>query len=97
MQATRTWRISTDQDLTWRQWDGDYVVYNPVSGDTHILDIVTGEILRGLATGPASEEEIARRMAAFLEVEKDDALNEAALTMVEKLDELGLIEPLPPC
>ncbi|MFQ5466610.1 MAG: HPr-rel-A system PqqD family peptide chaperone [Kiloniellaceae bacterium] len=89
--------MSSDQDLSWRQWDGDYVVFNPASGDTHVLDIATGEVLMRLAAGPASIEEIAECLAAFLQVDKDSDLAEAARDMVQKLDELGLIEPAPPC
>lgn len=89
--------MGSDQDLSWRQWDGDYVVFNPASGDTHVLDIATGEVLMRLAAGPASIEEIADRLAAFLDVDKDSGLAEAATEMVRKLDELGLIEPATPC
>ena len=55
-----------------RNWDGDYVVYNPVSGNTHLLDIVTGEVLKMIATGPVHAQAIYSRVANFLELSADD-------------------------
>jgi PqqD family protein of HPr-rel-A system len=82
--------------LAWRQWHGDLVVFNPISGATHLLDIVGGEVLRALMEGPARAEELARRIAKLLEVECDDETVAAADRILENLDRLGLAEPAGP-
>jgi PqqD family protein of HPr-rel-A system len=34
--------------LAWREWDGDYVVFNQNTGSTHLLNEIGGEVLRRL-------------------------------------------------
>lgn len=97
MPRSETWKICGDADLAWRQWDGDYVVFDPASGNTHLLDIASGEVLMTLLDGPASAERIAARVADLLEVGQDEPLGAAVAGILESLDELGLIEPAEPC
>jgi len=66
------WRVVEGETLRWRCWGGDYVVFNPLSGQTHFLDIVTGRILTLLLAGSRSLSEIRARIALFLEVEDDE-------------------------
>ena len=86
------WRLAADE-LPVRSWGGDYVVYNPLSGDTHIFDLVAGEVLHALERGAGSEPELRQRVAALLEVPDDAALAAEVRRIVAQLDELGLIEP----
>lgn len=81
-----------------RAWDGDYVVYNPLSGNTHLLDIVTGEVLKIIAAGPARASTLCGRVAEFLELPADDAnLAHQVGEILDVLDDLGLIEPARGC
>lgn len=84
--------------LPMRNWDGDYVVYNPLSGNTHILDIVTGEVLKIIATGPTRAHGIYKRIADFLDLPADDGnLPHNVGEILRLLDDLGLIEPARGC
>ena len=69
------------------------MVFNPLSGATHLLDIVGGEVLRALMEGPARAEELAQRIATLLDVECDNETVAAADRILENLDQLGLAEP----
>ena len=81
-----------------RSWDGDYVVYNPLSGNTHLLDIVTGEVLKMIATGPTRAHAIYSRIADFLDLPSDDGnLPHHVGEILGVLDDLGLIEPVCGC
>jgi PqqD family protein of HPr-rel-A system len=93
----QTWRKASSGTIPMREWDGDWVVYNPLSGDTHILDIVAGEVLRTVAGGPRDGRALCGHIAEFLDVADDanTAANVAAI--LHRLDELGLIEPVPDC
>lgn len=91
----RRWR--TTAALPLRCWDGDYVVYNPLSGDTHFLDIVTGKILEAVIAGPVEQAELGRITAEFLEVSDDGRVAEHVSGTLATLDDLGLIEPVGPC
>jgi len=92
------WRSTTDPStLPLRYWDGDVVVYNRLSGDTHILDIVTGEVLRRIAAGEGRGDELRRHIARFLDIPDEEAVGEQVCRILESLDDLGLIEPVHGC
>jgi len=97
IQATTAWRVPADGMLPLRDWDGDYVVYNPLTGSTHVLDIVTGEVLKAIMVAPATSLELCRHVAAFLEVPNDVRTAENVDAVLAALDELGLIEPVEAC
>ena len=86
------WRLIPGAAPVIHSWDGDYVVFAPLSGDTHILDITGGEVLQALLAGPETADSIHRRLAALLELPADATLAEQVDGMLENLDELGLIE-----
>lgn len=46
------WRLAPGQRLLHRCWNGECVIYNDLSGDTHLLDEFTFELLRLLQSGP---------------------------------------------
>lgn len=87
------WRTVTGGALPFRNWDGDYVVYNPLSGNTHILDIVSGETLAGLFDRPRGSDELCTRIARFLDVPDDAVLAATLARVLDVLEELGLVEP----
>ena len=76
-----------------RSWDGDVVVYNPLSGDTHLLDVLTGDLLRVIAAGPATIAALREAAATLLDVPDDDSLGRHVGEALAALDESGLIEP----
>lgn len=53
------WRIVPGQSLLHRSWDGQAVLYNEVSGSTHLLDDATLELLQALRDGDITPEELA--------------------------------------
>ena len=87
------WRLTSPAPLPVRVWDGEVVVYNPLSGDTHLLDIVTGELLQLIIAGPATVAALREAAATLLEVPDDDRLGQHVGQALAALDELGLIEP----
>lgn len=95
--TTTAWRVPVDGMLPLRDWDGDCVVYNPLTGSTHVLDIVTGEVLKAIMAAPATSGELCRRVAEFLEVPNDVRTAENVDAVLAALDELGLIEPVEAC
>ena len=92
-QMPRVWRLNLAPQLPLRIWDGDVVVYNPLSGDTHLLDVLTGELLRLIIAGPATVTALREAAATLLEVPDDDTLGQHVGQALAALDESGLIEP----
>jgi PqqD family protein of HPr-rel-A system len=87
------WRLHAEPPLPVRAWDGEVVVYNPLSGDTHLLDVLTGELLRVITARPADVGEVRAAAATLLDVPDDDRLGQHVGEALAALDEAGLIEP----
>ena len=97
IQATTAWRVPVEGALPLKYWNGDYVVYNPLTGSTHVLDIVAGEVLKVIMAAPATTRELCRHVADFLEIPNDVRTAENVDAVLAALDELGLIEPVEAC
>lgn len=97
MKVPDAWRVPSDEPPPLRYWDGEYAVYNPLTGDTHVLDIATGEILRLIMEGSSTPRELCGHIARFLDVPDDETTAEHVARILLTLDELGLIEPASGC
>jgi PqqD family protein of HPr-rel-A system len=89
-----TFRILHNCKLSWKFWDNEFVVYNPLSGDTHLLDRFSGEILKSLETKPASQLDLASRLNQESGMDLDEDLVKRIGELLLKFSELNLIEPL---
>jgi len=69
------------------------VVFSPLSGSTHILDVVAGTLIERLEAGAAAEGELGTLLASFLELPIDASLSAEVARILGQLDELGLVEP----
>jgi PqqD family protein of HPr-rel-A system len=89
---TRAWRPAGGASLSVRCFDGELLVYNPLSGHTHYLDIVSGKALTLVASGVCETPAICSRIAVFLGVDADDQVAALVDQTLEKLEEVKLIE-----
>jgi PqqD family protein of HPr-rel-A system len=89
---TLHWRIIRPDALSWRCWDGDYVIFNALSGMTHTLDVTAGAVFELALRGPATADELRGRLAAFLGAGAPAALGGAVEETLARLDALGLAE-----
>lgn len=67
------------------------MVFNPLSGRTHLLDIVTGQVLRLIDSGRSNVGGIRSEISAFLEVGNNDHLADEIAAILVRLEEAGLI------
>lgn len=91
------WQTVAQGLLPFHVWDGDYVVYNPLSGSTHVLDIASGRVLMAVMEERMSARDICRHLAQFLDVQDDAGMAKTVAGLIAQLDELGLIEPVGGC
>ncbi|MGH8856080.1 MAG: HPr-rel-A system PqqD family peptide chaperone [Telluria sp.] len=80
------WKLIDGQTLTCRGWDDEFVVFNDVSGDTHLLGADAMQLLRHLQAGPCDEAALARALQAGPEEQ------EALAVMLAELGSLSLVE-----
>jgi PqqD family protein of HPr-rel-A system len=78
-------------------WGGECAVFNRLSGDTHLLDVVSSEVLRIVTAGTVETEQLCQKIAEFLDLPNSADLKENVSEILASLDELGLIEPADAC
>jgi PqqD family protein of HPr-rel-A system len=88
------WRVVPGQSLAFREWDGEAVLYNDLSGNTHLLDGAAIDVLQALQPAPANAAILAARLIDRFEADGDElpAVIEDMLTTLASLD---LVEPFP--
>ena len=74
-------------------WDEHYLVFNNLSGDTHLLGGGAMQVLSALAAAPASTAALASRLQAELQLDPQE-MDELPV-MLDELYALALIEPAP--
>jgi PqqD family protein of HPr-rel-A system len=87
------WRVVPGQLLACREWDGEAVLYNDLSGSTHLLDGAAIDVLQALRAAPLDAAALAQGLAerfgadaAELRPEIEDMLTELArLDLVESV------------
>jgi PqqD family protein of HPr-rel-A system len=78
-------------------WDDDdlVVVYNKISGDTHLLDPLAGIVLDLIGSAPFTTEQLACELAdAFSDEDKNNALGHIEASLLQ-LEDIGLIFSAP--
>jgi PqqD family protein of HPr-rel-A system len=90
----RIWRLATGQALHHREWQGDYVLYNDISGDTHLLDQTAMEVLLTLRDAPTAQAVLLDLLDQLGVAPAPDDDDEAA-SLLNQLQALALIEVIP--
>ena len=80
------WRLTPGQALLRYGWDGEYVLYNDLSGDTHLLTAAACTLLDRLQAAPAGHGALA--LACGIAADTAESL-------LIDLEQLSLVEYLP--
>ena len=87
-----TWRIAPGQTLRHRNWQGEVVLYNDLSGDTHLLDESALHLLQALRSGPAVEPELAAGVRTAFDGEVGEVADASVAQLLAELEALALVE-----
>jgi PqqD family protein of HPr-rel-A system len=86
------WRAISSEALHFRAWNDEVVVYNSLSGDTHLIDSATAQLLQLLRAGPADAATLANALAPhFQDIQSADRTIHIE-QLLASLDGLALIE-----
>lgn len=91
---TVLWSAPNASDFVWRELSDIALVFDPLSGQTHLLDYFSREILDQIATRPRRLDELAEALAATIEEPVTDQLRTRIQVTLQEFDRLGLIFPL---
>ena len=83
---------SASRGLVWQDWDDVYLVYQPLSAETHVFNDTTALILKCLEHGQLSTEGVKNWTEAALGVGQGELAADDFAFAVGRLEELGLIE-----
>ena len=89
------WKLRAGQRLRMLSDDEETVVYNDLSGDTHLLSGIAASLLERLREGPADCDHLARFLASEWALDADVVPAELAAQLLSELAALSLIEPIP--
>jgi PqqD family protein of HPr-rel-A system len=87
------WQVADENEFLFRSWGDEFVVYNGVTGDTHLLGLVAAQVMLKLQQTPADAVSLAEWVAPLLQIEPDDELVFAIEQILTDFDSLGIIEP----
>ena len=87
------WKINGLAALHWKEWDGQYLLYEAASGDTHLMDEVGAAVFHCLIdSGGLEEFPLFHRVAKLLELEPDDALLDQVKEILQRFARNRLFE-----
>ncbi len=87
------WSVHPTRAALRRTWDGEAVVYDPVSGSTHYLDPVAAAVVGRLSASPASAASVSRSLLSEFDAGGEADLLAAVQDALAKLRQMDLIEP----
>ena len=91
------WKVSARGALHWLDWDGQHLVFDEASGDTHLLDVVGAAVFHCLLQSPAlGETDLLHRVAALLELPPDDDLLDQVEEILRRFARFRLLEAVTP-
>ncbi|MES2316932.1 MAG: HPr-rel-A system PqqD family peptide chaperone [Pseudomonadota bacterium] len=95
MAQPAAWRITPGQALRLRQFDDESVLYNDLSGDTHLLGDSAVHLLSVLQHGPTSRGALLDALALAHGRERDAAFERDADALLATLAGFFLIQAAP--
>lgn len=86
------WRVVSDSALRFRSWGDEFIVYNSLSGDTHLLGLAAAQILLKLQEAPSDTIILTEALAPLLQTETGEGLALQIEYLLADLVKLALIE-----
>jgi PqqD family protein of HPr-rel-A system len=74
------------------QWHDEYVIYECLSGDTHLLDSVSGELITALSLQAMSGIELLKKLNELLEDATELEMENYLVDFIDKFQKLGLLD-----
>lgn len=87
------WRLGRPADISWRDWDGLGAVHDDGSGNTHLVDALSIELLELLTQQPMSVRQLVNVLGDALPESMDEPTALAFFErQLESMQDLRLLE-----
>lgn len=86
------WRVVPGQSLAFREWDDEVVLFNDLSGNTHLLEGAALDVLHALQDQPGDAAALAQRLAPHFDLDDGDDLSVVVKELIDVLSRLDLVE-----
>ena len=90
--SLQAWQLRRGEPFLHRSWAGETVLFDPESGDTHLLDEASFGVFTCLDDGPLTLEELSQRVATYLDIPHDRQLLSYVSEVIGRLSDKGLVE-----
>ncbi len=89
-----TWALCPGNSLMQRTWGDETVVYDPLSGNTHLLDPVAAAVLDHLGDSEATATAIAEPLLAEFGAESEEDVLAVVRAALARLRDIGLVRSI---
>jgi PqqD family protein of HPr-rel-A system len=86
------WRLIPGQTLRFRAWGDEFVLYNDLSGDTHLLGASAVHILQSIQHTTADEDVLIASLCESMQMDRDEEVALHVTQLLADLKSLSLIE-----
>jgi PqqD family protein of HPr-rel-A system len=94
--VTTVWTCTPPGRFLFREWDGECVVFDLLSNDTHACDALTTAAMHELQAGPSMLPHLTDVIAASLGWGCDAEFTVMTNAALENLERLGIVERMIP-
>lgn len=88
---SRRWLAAPADQLDWAEWDGEYVLFHRLSGQTHFVNAATARLLQSVLTEPRTVDEAISVLASQARPDEFAELRERISEQLLLLEDLGLV------
>lgn len=87
------WYIPASDSLVWHDWDSDFTIFDRSTGQTHLINLLPGELLKKIS-GPSRSEQLAQDLASLCQVGNTPDWHQKILGILAELKAIGLVQEM---
>lgn len=87
------WTVPGADGFRWRDYDTISVLFDPRSGEMHLLDPLSREVLEQLSERPMTGDQTSRALSAMMESTAPEDVSAKVDEILTQFDRIGLIFP----
>ncbi len=88
------WCVTQGSDLLLANWEDENIVYHPLSGETHQMDVFSVSVLELLIEGQRTEQQLLNDICQLHSIETRSKIHDLLIQVVNTFDKAGLIQPV---